>query len=149
RPAGNMGNGKAEVSKAVRAPIQAAATTGCLVTVGLRPTFPSTGLDYIHAPGRASHGTLRVRRFIEKPDAASARRFVREGGYFWNLAWFSWRLEVFIEELARHAPRRLAALRKVVAARSAGDEVTANRPYQRLPVEVVDRTVMEKTDRLL
>jgi len=74
---------------------------------------------------------------------------VREGGYFWNLAWFSWRLEVFIEELARHAPRRLAALRKVVAARSAGDEEIANLLYQRLPVEVVDRTVMEKTDRLL
>jgi len=148
-PADHVVHGKAEVSKAVRAAVQAAATTGCLVTVGLRPTFPSTGLGYIHAPGRASHGTLRVRRFIEKPDATSARRFVREGGYFWNLAWFSWRLEVFIEELARHAPRRLAALRKVVAARSAGDEVTANRLYQRLPVEVVDRTVMEKTDRLL
>src|SRR3989442_12864569 len=87
-PADHVVHGKAEVSKAVRAAVQAAATTGCLVTVGLRPTFPSTGLGYIHAPGRASHGTLRVRRFIEKPDAASARRFVREGGYFWNLPGF-------------------------------------------------------------
>src|SRR5207253_952800 len=95
-PADHVVHGKAEVSKAVRAAVQAAATTGCLVTVALRPTFPSTGLGYIHAPGRASHGTLRVRRFIHKPDAASA-----------------------------------------------------NRLYQRLPVEVVDRTVMEKTDRLL
>jgi len=49
----------------------------------------------------------------------------------------------------RHAPRRLAALRKVVAARRGGDEAIASELYRRLPVDVVDRTVMEKTDRLL
>jgi mannose-1-phosphate guanylyltransferase len=133
----------------VRVAVRAAATTDNLVTVGLKPKFPSTGLGYIHAPGRVSGGTLRVRRFIEKPNAASARRFVREGGYYWNLAWFSWRLEVFLEELARYAPRHAAGLRRVVAARNAGDESAAARLYRRLPVDVVDRSVMEKTDRLL
>src|SRR5437667_12713357 len=96
-PADHVVHGKAEVSKAVRAAVQAAATTGCLVTVGLRPTFPSTGLGYIHAPGRASHGTLRVRRFIEKPDAASARRLMRAGGEYWNIARFQWPLAVILE----------------------------------------------------
>jgi mannose-1-phosphate guanylyltransferase/mannose-6-phosphate isomerase len=148
-PADHLVRGSAEVVKAVRAAVAAAASTGFLVTVGLKPTFPSTGLGYIHAPGRVSRGTLRVKRFVEKPDAATARRFVREGGYYWNLAWFSWRLDVFIEELARHAPRRLAGLRKVVAARNAGDESAAAELYGRLSVDVIDRTVMEKTDRLL
>jgi mannose-1-phosphate guanylyltransferase len=133
----------------VKAAVDAAAGTGNLVTVGLKPTFPSTGLGYIHAPGRPSRGTLRVRRFIEKPNAAAARRYVREGGYYWNLAWFSWRLNVFIDELGRHAPRHLAGLRKVIAARQANDEKAASDLYARLPVEVVDRAVMEKTDRLL
>jgi len=90
-----------------------------------------------------------VSRFIEKPDLARAKRFVKEGGYYWNLAWFAWRLEVFLEELGRHAPSRLAALRRVLAAREAGDEEEAGRLYMRLPVDVIDRTVMEKTDRLL
>jgi mannose-1-phosphate guanylyltransferase/mannose-6-phosphate isomerase len=148
-PADHVVHGSAQVSKAVRAAVGAAASTDSLVTVGLKPTFPSTGLGYIHAPGRPSRGTLRVRRFIEKPNATSARRFLREGGYYWNLAWFSWRLEVFIDELARHAPRHLAGLRKVLEARKAGDESTATQLYKRLPVEVVDRSVMEKTDRLL
>jgi mannose-1-phosphate guanylyltransferase len=94
-------------------------------------------------------GTLRVKRFIEKPDQATARRYMRAGGYYWNLAWFSWRVEVFIEELARHAPRHLTGLRRVLAAQKAGDDVGAGRLYGRLPVEVVDRSVMEKTDRLL
>jgi mannose-1-phosphate guanylyltransferase len=90
-----------------------------------------------------------VKRFIEKPAASEARRFVREGGYYWNLAWFSWRLEVMLEELERHAPRHLAGLRKVVAAREAGDEQAAAELYARLPLEVIDRSVMEKTSRLL
>jgi mannose-1-phosphate guanylyltransferase/mannose-6-phosphate isomerase len=148
-PADHVVHGSAEVAKAVKSAIRAAASGDNLVTVGLKPTFPSTGLGYIHAPGRLSKGTLRVRRFVEKPSLPVARRFLREGGYYWNLAWFSWRVEVFLEELGRHAPRHLAALRRVAAARAAGDEAAAAEIYNRLPVEVVDRSVMEKTDRLL
>jgi mannose-1-phosphate guanylyltransferase/mannose-6-phosphate isomerase len=148
-PADHVVHGSAEVAKAVKSAIRAAASGDNLVTVGLKPTFPSTGLGYIHAPGRLSKGTLRVRRFVEKPSLPVARRFIREGGYYWNLAWFSWRVEVFLEELGRHAPRHLAGLRRVAAARAAGDEAAAAEIYNRLPVEVVDRSVMEKTDRLL
>ena len=148
-PADHVVRGTAQATRAVRTAVQAAASRDVLVTVGLKPTFPSTGLGYIHAPGRPNRGTLRVKRFIEKPAAATAKRFLREGGYYWNLAWFSWRVDVFIEELARHAPRHLAGLRKVIAARDSGDEAAAARVYRRLPVEVVDRSVMEKTDRLV
>jgi mannose-1-phosphate guanylyltransferase len=94
-------------------------------------------------------GALRVKRFTEKPDSATARRFIKAGGYYWNLAWFSWRLDVFIDELARHAPRHLAGLQKVMAARAAGDEAAAAAIYNRLRVDVIDRSVMEKTSRLL
>jgi mannose-1-phosphate guanylyltransferase/mannose-6-phosphate isomerase len=148
-PADHVVRGGPKARSSVRAAVRAAATTNSLVTVGLKPAFPSTGLGYIHAPGRASAGARRVSRFIEKPDLARAKRFVKEGGYYWNLAWFAWRLEVFLEELGRHAPSRLAALRRVLAAREAGDEEEAGRLYMRLPVDVIDRTVMEKTDRLL
>ena len=148
-PADHVVRGTAAAARAVRAAVDAAARTGNLVTVGLKPRFPSTGLGYIHAPGRPSGGTLRVRRFIEKPNAAAARRYVREGGYYWNVAWFTWRPSVFIEELGRHAPRHLAGLRKAIAARQANNEKAAAELYGRLPVEVVDRAVMEKTDRLL
>ena len=148
-PADHVVRGGPKARSAVRSAVRAAAATNSLVTVGLKPAFPSTGLGYIHAPGRASSGALRVKKFIEKPDLATAKRFMKAGGYYWNLAWFAWRLPVFIEELARHAPARLAALRRVLAAREAGDEVAASRLYNRLRVDVIDRTVMEKTDRLL
>lgn len=148
-PADHVVSGRTGVTKAVRAAVYAAATSDSLVTVGLKPRFPSTGLGYIHAPGRITGGALRVKRFTEKPDLATARRFIKAGGYYWNLAWFSWRLDVFIDELGRHAPRHLAGLQKVMAARAADDEEAAAAIYKRLAVEVVDRTVMEKTDRLL
>ena len=148
-PADHVVSGRAGVSKAVRAAVHAAETTDSLVTVGLKPRFPSTGLGYIHAPGRTTAGALRVKRFTEKPDLATARRFIKAGGYYWNLAWFSWRLDVFINELGLHAPRHLAGLQKVMAARAAGDEEAAATIYKRLRVDVIDRSVMEKTDRLL
>ncbi|HET7421711.1 MAG TPA: sugar phosphate nucleotidyltransferase [Candidatus Dormibacteraeota bacterium] len=148
-PADHIVHGASEIKRAMRIALTAAATTENLITVGLKPAFASTGLGYIHAPGRASRGTLRVHRFIEKPSAATAARLLREGGYYWNLAWFSWRLETFLDELAKHAPRNLSGLRKVLAARHAGNEQEAARLYNRLPVEVIDRSVMEKTDRLL
>lgn len=141
--------GKAAVTKAVRSAVRAAAETRSLVAFGLKPTFPSTGLGYIHAPRTGPFGTRRVASFTEKPNLRTATRFLKSGGYYWNLAWFAWRVDVFLEELGRHAPRHLAGLRKVMEARRAGDEETAAKIYRRLPVEVVDRSVLEKTDRLL
>ncbi len=141
--------GRPAVTRAVRVAVRAAATTESLVAFGLKPTFPSTGLGYIHAPRRGPAGTRRVESFIEKPDLLTARKFLKAGGYYWNLAWFAWRVDVFLEELSRHAPRHLAGLKKVVAARRAGREEEATELYRRLPLEVIDRSVMEKTDRLL
>jgi len=125
-PADHVVHGRTAVARAVKAAIHAAETNDSLVTVGLKPTFPSTGLGYIHAPGRPVSGALRVLAFVEKPDHATAERFIQAGGYYWNLA--GWR--------------------KVMAARDAGDEAAAAVQYKRLPVEVIDRSVMEKTDRL-
>ena len=148
-PADHVVRGTSKVARAVSAAVRAATATDNLVAIGLKPTFPSTGLGYIHAPRRGPLGAYRVKRFVEKPNLATAKRFLKSGGYFWNLAWFSWRLPIFIEELRRHAPRHLTGLQKVMQARQGGDEKAASDLYQRLPVEVIDRSVMEKTERLL
>jgi mannose-1-phosphate guanylyltransferase/mannose-6-phosphate isomerase len=148
-PADHVVRGRARVARAVRTAVRAAAETDNIVAIGLEPTFPSTGLGYIYAPSAGPNGTRRVRRFVEKPNLTTARRFLKSGGYYWNLAWFSWRLPVFLRELGEHAPRHVTGLRKVLKAREAGDEKTATALYERLPVEVIDRSVMEKTDKLL
>lgn len=141
--------GRAAVTRAVKAAVRAADTTRSLVLFGLKPTFPSTGLGYIHAPARGPVGTRRVESFTEKPNLRTAGKFLKSGGYFWNLAWFAWRVDVFLEELGRHAPRHLNGLNKMMEARRLGDEQLAADLYRRLPLEVIDRSVLEKTDRLL
>jgi mannose-1-phosphate guanylyltransferase len=129
--------------------VRAASEQKSLVLFGLKPTFASTGLGYVHAARPGPAGTLRVSDFTEKPDARTARRFLKQGGYYWNLAWFAWPVDVFLREMQRHAARHVTGLRNVLAARRAGDEEKAAALYARLPVEVVDRSVLEKTDRLL
>lgn len=137
---------------AVRRAAQVAEASGELVTIGLRPTYPATGLGYIEAGSDERFGrlsALRVRRFVEKPPLEEAQRYIADGRHFWNLSMFCFRCQVFLEELRRHGPEHYAGLEKVVAARRAGDEQKAARVYSKLPVQAVDYTVMERTSRLL
>jgi mannose-1-phosphate guanylyltransferase len=141
--------GRPEVSRALRAALHAADFTDNLIAIGLKPRYPSTGLGYLHASRPGPLGTRRVQQFIEKPALRTAKRFLKSGGYYWNVAWFAWKTGIFLAEMQRHAPKHLTGLRKVLEARAKGDEQSASQLYRRLPVEVIDRSVMEKTDNLL
>ena len=149
QPADHLIRGASSFRATVNRAARIAERARLLVTVGLKPTHPATGLGYIEAGGRGPNGSFEVQRFVEKPDLERAQRFQRSGRHYWNLAMFSWRADVFVEELKRHGPRHHAGLTRVLAARRKGDETAAARAYNRLPVEAVDYTVMEKTDRLL
>src|SRR5271157_5214283 len=63
--------------------IEIAAAEQNIVVLGIRPTRPETGYGYVDA-GSPCDGALRVRRFTEKPDLATARQFLDAGNYFWN-----------------------------------------------------------------
>ncbi|MGH7903961.1 MAG: mannose-1-phosphate guanylyltransferase [Candidatus Dormibacteraceae bacterium] len=137
---------------AIRRAVAAAGATDCLVTIGLRPRFAATGYGYVRVgertgPGRAA--LFRVAEFVEKPDAARAAEYLAAGTYYWNLSMFCWRAAAFVMELDRHSPQHLRGLRRVLEARSRGDEGEALRLYSRLPAQAVDYTVMERTGNLL
>ncbi len=145
-------SGVAAYRAAVRRVVRVAEASGEMVAVGLRPGYPATGFGYIEAGPQERFGrqsALRVVRFVEKPDLATARAYVEGGRHLWNLSMFCFRCDVFAEELERHGPRHYRGLRRVLAARAAGDEAAAARLYARLPVKAVDYTVMENTSRLL
>src|SRR5512134_991697 len=78
-----------------------AAAAGRLVTFGLRPDHAETGFGYIKA-GSGAGPALPVKRFIEKPDLATAGRFLAEGGYYWNSGMFVWRASVILAEIGKH-----------------------------------------------
>ena len=141
--------GRAAVTSAIRAALKAADQTESIIALGLRPRFPSTGLGYIRARRPGPAGTRRVEQFIEKPNLATAIRFLKSGGYYWNLAWFAWRPSVMVAEMYRHLPKRVDELAAVADAASLGHETQAAAIYGRLPIDVIDRTVLEKTNNLL
>jgi mannose-1-phosphate guanylyltransferase len=92
-----------------------AAERGYLVTLGVVPTHPATGYGYIKAGERlhAAVPTALVERFVEKPDAATARGFLADGGYLWNAGIFVWRTYTFRAALDRFQPALAAALERV------------------------------------
>jgi len=146
-----IGDGR-RFRQTIRRVIRLAGQSGELVTVGLTPYYPATGFGYIRTEGEVRCGRtvgLRVAEFIEKPNFERALSFLEGGGYYWNLAIFSWRVQTLLDELGRLSPVHLERLNAVVAHRRAGDDTTAAALYAELPSEAIDYTVMEKTDRLL
>jgi mannose-1-phosphate guanylyltransferase / mannose-6-phosphate isomerase len=127
-----------------------AADTGRIVTFGISPSEPKTGYGYIQ-PGRPMEveGVRAVQRFVEKPDAATAARYVADG-YLWNSGNFMFRSDVLKAELSRHAPDLMAAVSSAVAGTSGdplGFMLLGAQAYGRSPRTSIDYAVMEKTDR--
>jgi mannose-1-phosphate guanylyltransferase/mannose-6-phosphate isomerase len=132
--------GEAAFARAVAAAARAAAG-GALVCLGVNPTRPATGFGYLKLGARPQPGVAApVLAFIEKPDAAHARRFVRSGKYLWNGGMFVWRVDRFREELARVAP----AIESAAARTAAGHEGA----WARAPKISIDYGLMEKADRV-
>ncbi|MEE9606587.1 MAG: sugar phosphate nucleotidyltransferase, partial [Myxococcota bacterium] len=103
---------------AIRRAARAAREAGVLVTLGVKPARPDVAYGYIQvgAPVGTHAGLRRVRRFVEKPDAAQARRYLRRGGYLWNAGVFVWRAAAILEEIERCAPKLHRALAPLRAA---------------------------------
>lgn len=123
-----------------------AAEAGALVTFGIVPQAPETGFGYIQAD--VGDGVRKVLRFVEKPDVATAQRYLDDGGYYWNSGMFLFRASRFLEELGKYRPDILAA------ARAACEHLDPDGEFLRLdrdafaasPSESIDYAVMEKTD---
>jgi mannose-1-phosphate guanylyltransferase len=98
----------------------AAARTGLLVTIGIEPTSPAAGFGYIRsgdALGIADAPDARqATGFVEKPNAATAARYLTEGGYRWNAGMFLSRADVLLGHLRRGHPDLHDGLREVAAA---------------------------------
>lgn len=126
------------------------ARQGWIVTFGMAPDRPETGYGYIRRGAALAEGVFAAERFVEKPDADTARRFVAEGGYDWNGGIFLMRADALLAGLERHAPAILAAARAAVAAqqgdgrrlRPGADEFAA------APAQSIDHALMEKAERV-
>jgi len=124
----------------------AIASSGRLVTFGMTPDRPETGYGYIRLGTALADGAHEVAAFVEKPDAATAARYVAEG-YMWNSGSFLFPASLVLGELAAHAPAVLEAARAAVAGATRDldflrlDEAA----FAQAPSISIDYAVMEKT----
>lgn len=127
----------------------AAAANDFLATFGIQPTAPETGFGYIQAGERLADigEAWRVRRFVEKPDQASAQAYIAGGDYFWNSGMFVFRAARYLEELARFAPDILQACEAAMT--SAHEDLDFLRigaeAFERCRADSIDYAVMEHT----
>jgi mannose-1-phosphate guanylyltransferase len=95
----------------------------------------------------ASHpGLHRVRRFVEKPDAVRARRYLRSGEYLWNAGIFVWTARAILEEVEAHAPALAAALGPPGSGPPRGPALA--RAYRQAPSLSIDHAVLEHSKRV-
>ena len=96
----------------------AAAARGYIVTFGIAPKGPETGYGYIQR-GQAldeNAPAFAVRRFVEKPDLATATGYIEAGDYYWNSGMFAFQASRFLAELERLEPEMLAQCRAALSA---------------------------------
>lgn len=121
-----------------------------LVTFGITPTEPHTGLGYVRRGEALGDGVFAVREFKEKPDLPTATRYVSSGEYLWNSGMFVWRTSAILAELERHLPENLAPLHDLAAAWDApGRPARLAALYPQLKRISIDYAVMEKAARVL
>jgi mannose-1-phosphate guanylyltransferase/mannose-6-phosphate isomerase len=124
-----------------------AVEAGYIVTFGIRPSFPSTAYGYIR-PGKTLTAAHMVDAFVEKPDAATAERYVREG-YLWNSGNFMFRADTLLAEIAALAPdmAKAAAAAAAEATKDLDFLRLAEAPFATAPKKSIDYAVMEHTKR--
>ncbi len=120
------------------------ATAGNLTTFGIVPERPETGYGYIEK-GEGN----KVASFVEKPDLATAEKYVASGKYYWNSGMFTFQVSTFLEEMRNHAPDIVTAMEESVREGSVDGIFFrfAKKAMLTSPSDSIDYALMEKTDR--
>lgn len=141
----------AEVARMLQRAEEIAADGQTIVTFGVPPSFPATGYGYIElgaARDDAAPRAFGVTEFREKPDRATAERFVSGGRHWWNSGIFVFRARAMIEQMRRHCPELAEATVGMQQAIAAEDPAALAAAFRAAPKTSIDFGVIEKADTL-
>lgn len=127
-----------------------AAESGKLVTFGIQPSRPDTGFGYIKVRADSKSGIYEVERFTEKPDHATAERFLKEGGYYWNSGMFVWRASAILAEIRQYLPRVYGVIQNIIAEKQAEGtfQQAVEKHFEAMPSISIDYGVLEKSSQV-
>ena len=138
-------------ARAVRVAARAAADGERHVHLGIEPSRPDTAYGYLRLGSRTGGSVSRVARFVEKPDARRARRFLADGKYLWNAGMLLARPETILAETRRLAPEVWDALGATLESVAAGRRVPRRalaRAYRAVRPLSFDYAVLERSRRV-
>lgn len=138
-------------SRAFRRAVQeavAAAGAGYVATIGITPTEPAVGFGYIHCAGALSiegaPHAVAVQSFVEKPNLATAKKYLAAGDYLWNGGMFISRADVLLAQLGESNPELLAGLVELAEAWDTPRRgAVVDKVWPGLPKIAIDYTVAE------
>lgn len=117
------------------------AAQGYIVTLGVPPTYPETGFGYIEVNDAFTDASwLPVKQFVEKPDAATASRYVESHRFLWNAGIFVLTIGTLMDALAQHAPEIYHVM--------ASGYASAVLNFDKLPTISFDYAVMEHAEQV-
>jgi mannose-1-phosphate guanylyltransferase len=140
---------KVERFRAALAAAEKVAQTGKIVTLGIRPQFPSTGYGYVQR-GKSlgcfdGFEVFQAEGFTEKPDAEKASAYLETGRYSWNSGMFVWRVDRVLGEFERQRPRLHAQLMTIAKALGTPDEeLVLSEVWPQIEKISVDYAIMEE-----
>jgi mannose-1-phosphate guanylyltransferase len=128
--------------------VKQAEEPGALVTIGIQPSHPATGYGYIQVDngGRSLESDLRaypVKTFAEKPDLATAERFLDSGDFVWNSGMFIWKARTILEAMETYLPDAREAFRYLETDPANLDRDRVLKAFQQSPKISLDYGVME------
>jgi mannose-1-phosphate guanylyltransferase len=129
------------------------AEKGYLVTLGITPTFPSTGYGYIQQgeplDGDYKYPVYTVKRFKEKPDEATAQQLLRSGDHSWNSGMFVWRVNDILTEIERQMPELFETVNKIASAWDTPERKDIiEQLWHNLKSQTIDYGIMEKAEKV-
>jgi mannose-1-phosphate guanylyltransferase len=124
-----------------------------LVTLGITPTYPSTGYGYIQQgaslDGDYKYPVYTVKRFKEKPDEETAQQLLRSGDHSWNSGMFVWRVDAILAEVKRQMPQLFEVVSKISSAWGTPQQnEVVQAHWSELKSQTIDYGVMEKAEKV-
>jgi mannose-1-phosphate guanylyltransferase len=121
-----------------------------LVTIGIKPTRPETGYGYIQIEeNEVADNVHKVYTFAEKPNYATAVRFLESGDFYWNSGMFIWRVDAILNEIEKYMPDLYEGLNELIPVVSSPDfNKTLANVYGKLRNISIDYGIMEKSQNV-
>lgn len=143
-----------EFLRVMKAAVKVAAGKKDIVTVGITPTYPSSGFGYIKIGDEIKKverglSLFKVDSFTEKPNKATAQAFISTGKYFWNANMYVWAVDTIVEAFSQHMPSLLEAAKPLLSAQGQAFHDALEPTYAEAEAISIDYAVSEKADNLV